>query len=207
MGLTGAGHVMLEFVLGPEANAVRLGSPLQLYNLTAIACWGLYLWRRSAREPGLATRWGFRVDNVVPALRRSLPIVFGLSLVMGCYAALCGRLALPATFWASALLYPLYGLAQQAALQGLVTRNLRTLIPQRCARVLLVATLFSLAHAPDGLLMGLTFAAGLIFTWLYETQPNLFVIGTAHGLLGALAYYWVLGQDPGAEILRVLGAT
>jgi hypothetical protein len=206
MLLTGAGHVIMELVLGLQAPAARLSSVLLLYNFAAGACWGIYLWRRLTREAGLAACWGFRTDNLLPALRRSVPVVLGLALPMGLYAAWRGQLLVPSTFWASALLYPFYGLAQQAALQVLVTRNLRRLIPRRLARMLVVAAAFSLAHAPDGPLMGLTFIAALALTWLYESEHNLFVVGTAHGLLGALAYYWVLGRDPGLEILSVLGA-
>ena len=53
--------------------------------------------------------------------------------------------------------------------------------------------------------MALTLVAGLAFTWIYETYGNLWAVGIVHGLLGALAYYAVLGQNPGAELLGILG--
>jgi membrane protease YdiL (CAAX protease family) len=52
--------------------------------------------------------------------------------------------------------------------------------------------------------MVLTFVAGLVFTWIYERHNNLWAIGIVHGILGAVAYYVVLGHDPGAEIIGLL---
>jgi membrane protease YdiL (CAAX protease family) len=65
------------------------------------------------------------------------------------------------------------------------------------------ATLFALAHTPNGPLMALTFLAGLGMTWVFERRRNLWAIGIVHGILGALAYYLVLGHDPGAELLNL----
>jgi hypothetical protein len=31
------------------------------------------------------------------------------------------------------------------------------------------------------------------------------VVGCVHGLLGALAFYILLGEDPGADMLKFLG--
>jgi len=44
----------------------------------------------------------------------------------------------------------------------------------------------------------------LFFTPIYRRFPNLWAVGLAHGLLGALAFYLVLGEDPGADILQHL---
>jgi membrane protease YdiL (CAAX protease family) len=55
-------------------------------------------------------------------------------------------------------------------------------------------------------LMALTFIAGLAFTWIFEKHRNLWAIGIVHGILGSVAYYLVIGQDPGAEILGWFGS-
>jgi len=115
-----------------------------------------------------------------------------------------GRLAIPITFWVALLLYPFYGLAQQFALQALIARNLRPVVRSQRLRILLAAALFSAAHFPNNVLMLLTLIAGLGFTWIYETHQNLWAVGMVHGLVGALAYYLVLGLDPGADIVAAV---
>jgi membrane protease YdiL (CAAX protease family) len=55
--------------------------------------------------------------------------------------------------------------------------------------------------------MLLTAPAGIVFTRIFEARPNLWAVGIAHGLLGALAYYIVMGVDPGAQMLSILQAS
>ena len=203
--LTGVLHVSVELAWGAGMETSHPGRPEQLYNLLAVGLWGVYALWRAVRTPGLAHRWGFRRDNFLPALRACLVFVIPAAAAMIVAASLTGRLALPPTFWVVLLLYPLYGIAQQFALQALITRNLRALVRPRAPRVVVVAALFGAAHVPDGPLIGLTLLTGLVFTWIYESHPNLWAVGIAHGLLGALAYYLVLGRDPAADLLRTVG--
>lgn len=200
--LTGFGHVTVELLWGGAKDGVALaGQPEQLYNLSAIILWGAYTVWRGIRTPGLFHAWGFRRDNLLPAFRCCLVLIGGAAAALALYGGLTSRWLLPRTFWIVLPLYPFYGIAQQFALQALITRNLRMLIPHRILRIVVVGVLFGAAHFPIQPLMILTFAAGLGFTWIYEEQPNLWVVGIAHGLLGALAYYLVLGLDPGAEMI------
>ena len=203
--LTGILHVVVELVWGgARGRAVTAGRPEQIYNLIVAGLWGGYVLWRATTAQGVARLWGFRWDNFSPALRLSLCFSLLAAVPLVVYGSLMGRLALPATFWVALSLYPLYGIAQQFALQALMTRNLRVLIGPQSLRVLLVATLFSAVHFPNRALMILALIAGLGFTWIYEKHPNLSAIGIAHGLLGALAYYLVLGLDPGAEIVAAV---
>ena len=48
--------------------------------------------------------------------------------------------------------------------------------------------------------------AGFVLTLVYQRYPNLWMVGTAHGILGSLTFYIVLGQDAGRELLELLGA-
>ena len=74
------------------------------------------------------------------------------------------------------------------------------------AAVAFVASvLFSAAHYPQLQLVALTFVAGFFFTLIYLRHPNLWAVGVAHGVLGSLAFYIVVGEDPGAAILDALG--
>ena len=45
------------------------------------------------------------------------------------------------------------------------------------------------------------FTLGLLFTPLYLHRQSLLPLGVAHGWLGVLAYYWLLGRDPWLELL------
>jgi hypothetical protein len=124
---------------------------------------------------------------------------------MAWYGGRAGHAPAGFTFWLVLLVYPVWGLAQQFALQALITRNLRPLVRPLPVRVSAASALFAAAHFPNLPLMGLVLIAGLVLTTVYEKSRNLWALGLVHGVLGAAAYYFVLGQDPGAAILRCLG--
>ena len=41
-----------------------------------------------------------------------------------------------------------------------------------------------------------TFGAGLFWSWLFARTPNVWALGLSHGILAALAYPLVLGNNP-----------
>jgi len=110
---------------------------------------------------------------------------------------------LPRTFWLTIALYPIWGIAQQFALQNLIANNLVGVIANRISIALLAALIFALSHYPRLELIALSLAAGFFFTLIYRKFPNLWAVGTAHGLLGSMALYIVLREDPGAEIVKI----
>lgn len=65
-----------------------------------------------------------------------------------CVGHLLRSMPPPRTFCLAVILYPVWGIAQQFALQNLLARNLRTLVRPRVVRALLTAALFGLAHMP-----------------------------------------------------------
>ena len=203
--LTGIGHVAIELGSAAAGNDVAwLVSPQYLFNIVAAAGWGTYLISRLVRISGTPAEWGLaRIANL-PAWRACglLAIVALVPLVV--YGFAHGRVPFPASFWLIVGLYPLWGLAQQFALQVLVTRNLRPLVPRLFFRILLAAAIFSAAHFPNTPLMLLTLAGGIAFSWIFERYGNLWAVGVTHGIIGAVAYYAVLGQDPGAQILGLV---
>jgi len=203
--LTGVGHVLTELLSdGLRGASETLDRPQHAFNLAVALAWGAYLLWRLIATKGAARAWGLTRCGFGLALRdASLLAAVGLVPLLA-YGWAQGRLPPPATLWLVMGLYPVWGLGQQFGLQALITRNLRALLPQAGARVPVAAVLFSVAHFPNFVLMGLTFAAGLGFTWVYERHRNLWALGIVHGVLGALAYYLVLGQDPGVEIMGML---
>lgn len=204
--LTGFLHGVVELMWdGRHGKTLWLLTPDQLYNLLASVLWSGYVLWRLATTPGIARAWGFRGDNFMNALGPSVLFVTCAAVLLLVYGKLTGRLVVPQTFWLALLLYPLYGIAQQFALQVLVAKNLRSLISTTWVRASVTGAIFSIAHFPNAPLMVLVAPVGLVFTLIYESRPNLWAVGLAHGLLGAMVYYMVLGLDPGAQILEILG--
>lgn len=205
MILTSLFHIVIELAWdGGKAGVSQAGGAARIYNLVAILVWGGYVLWRVVSIRGTAYAWGFRRDNFIAALRPCLFFSTSAAAILFMYGSLMGRNTFPPMFWIVLLLYPLYGLAQQFALQVLITKNLRDIVRSQLPRILLATSLFSAAHFPDYWLMGLTFPAGLVLTWIYERHPNLWAVGISHGLLGACAYYLVLGFDPGAEMVEAV---
>jgi len=93
-------------------------------------------------------------------------------------------------------LYPLHGLAQQFFFQGILNRRLTTLLGRPIPAAFATATAFALVHFGNPVLMALTFPAGLVWSLLYQRRPNLWMLGLSHGILAALAYPLVLGENP-----------
>jgi len=203
--LTGVGHVLLELVSdGMRGAADSLNRPQHMYNVCAVVLWGGYLAWRLMRSRDAARLWGLRAEGFLQTIRSAGLFIAAATGAMILFGAAQSRFPMPGTVWLAVAVYPVWGIAQQFALQALITGNLRELVPRRVFRVLAVAILFSVAHFPNGPLMALTFVAGVAFTWLYGKYKNIWAIGIVHGMLGALAYYLVLGQDPGAALIGAL---
>jgi hypothetical protein len=192
----GAGHVATELALSATAAT--------FYNVgISVAFLGYLVWRVRSTT-GVMRYWGFRSDNLREAALAQLPFLVAGVLALAAYGFATGSPGLPNTFWLALVLYPVWGIAQQFALQNLIANNVAGFVPRMPALALLAAVLFAVSHYPRLELVGLTFVAGFFFTWIYRKAPNLWVIGTAHGLLGSMAFYIVLREDPGAVILGFL---
>lgn len=112
------------------------------------------------------------------------------------YAALTGSRP-----WLSSMalllpIYPLYGLAQQAIFQGIIHRRLLLLLGKPWLCILLTSLAFALVHLGNSTLVALTFVAGFFWSWIYARHPNLWPLGISHGILAALTYPLVLGDNP-----------
>jgi len=139
----------------------------------------------SPREVGLGT------ENFLRALRLlAAPTLVACAL----FAAIgysTGSLHRTSHFWATVAWAPVWALIQQYASQAFVYRRVRFLLigdraaPEEQKRrtglaILVNAAIFSSAHAPNLSLMTLTFAGGLIWSWVYERAPNLPAIALSH---------------------------
>ncbi len=190
--LAGLTHILLEISVS-EAAALWFSAGV------ASAFIGYLLWR--ARDGAVVLRaWGMRGDNFSLALRAQLVFGVGGATSIVAYAATQGSISLPWDFWLVLALYPLWGAAQQFALQNLIARNVEELIRHPLALSGVAALLFAASHIPRWPLVVLTSVAGFFFTMIYRRVPNLWAVGIVHGILGSLAVYLISGEDPGAQL-------
>jgi membrane protease YdiL (CAAX protease family) len=84
--------------------------------------------------------------------------------------------------WAA---YLPWGLFQQYVLNGYFLNRLQAVFPGRAAPVV-AAALFSGAHVPNWLLMGVAFLAGYCCTLIYQKHKNLYFLGIAHATIGVV---------------------
>ena len=195
--LAGIGHIVIELVFNWEAGSV--------YNVAvSLSFLGYIIWR-IRRTPGVMRIWGFRADNLAEAFIAQFKFVAVGVVALGIFAVFLSPHGLPVTFWLTLALYPIWGIAQQFALQNFIARNVAGFIKAPLMLAFVAAILFAISHYPRLELVGLTLVAGTIFTMIYRRHPNIWAVGTAHGLLGSMAYYIVLGEDPGEMILGLIG--
>jgi membrane protease YdiL (CAAX protease family) len=195
VGLAGLLHVVTELAFAePVARA---------YNVVATLGFLVYLVLRARGTPGIARLWGMRRDNFVSALRAQSGFALVAAAAIVVYGLARGGLALPRSFWTTLALYPVWGIAQQFALQNLVARNLAGRFRSTWQLAAVSAAVFSAAHFPRMDLMTLALVAGFFFTWTYRRRPNVWAVGIVHGLLGSLAIYVLLGEDPGGTLTEM----
>ncbi len=133
----------------------------------------------SAREIGLT------LHNWWPAARNAAGVVaFGIALPLG-WGIAHGTLHFdPAPRWLASLpFHMIWGTAQQYGLVCFFYRRLHEGFGGPRAATLGAATIFAICHLPNPFLVGVTFAAGLVSCTLYRREPNVFVLGVAHGLI------------------------
>ncbi len=96
----------------------------------------------------------------------------------------------PRTAAAGFLIYCIWGLFQQFLLNGFLLNRLMEISGGGPTRPLLmvVASVFSILHAPNWFLMAVTLPGGYFSGLLYLRHRNLLTLGLAHALLGCLLY-------------------
>jgi len=195
----GAIHVTAEVFFSEDTS--RVCNAIISMIFVAYVVW------RIRTSPGVVRTWGMRTDNFAPAIAAHLGFAAIGALALFGLAFNTGSVEIPTSFWVTVALYPIYGVIQQFALQNFIARNLRMTLSGSVSVAATAAILFGLSHFPRLELVALTFVAGFFFTLIYQRFSNLWAVGLAHGLMAALAMYLVLGEDPGAEILKIVGAS
>jgi len=148
---------------------------------------------------------GFRFDNVLRSGREVLPVsLIALAVIVGLSLGSGHGLDLGARFRESLWNYPLWGLAQQWALQGFVHRRLCDAWHRRRLAAVASSLLFGALHFPNPVLLVFTVVGGLAWCLLYQRHQNLFTLALSHGWLAAVALVslppaWVHGLRVGPE--------
>lgn len=159
----------------------------------ALVGFGWHLHRR--RGDGLADL-GFTTRQLGRASRETAAFTLIAALGILAYAALTGSRIWKPSMAILLPLYPVYGLVQQAVFQGIVYRRIAVLTRAPWLALSATCTIFALVHTGNSALVALTWAAGLGWCWIYSRHGNLWPLGVSHGLLAALAYPIVLGDNP-----------
>jgi len=157
-------------------------------SVPALLTGGYSMWLRGERLADLGLTWAhaWKATHLL-----ALPTSLACALFLG-IGWWTESLHLYDQFGRALFLLPISGIAQQTILQGVLHRRLREVLTpatnaptprRRWMAIGLTAVLFSLLHAPNLSLMGLTLVGGLIWSWVYDRAPNLLLLGISHGIV------------------------
>lgn len=147
------------------------------------------------RDQEVRADWGTRCTGFGACLIATMPLfAIGLSVCMAIGWRL-GHLAADWHLLLTLLLYPVWGIAQQFLVLALFAHNLDRLGLSRPAVLAIAAAGFAAVHVPNWPQVAATLVLGAWCTTLFFRHRNLWPLGVAHGVLGALFYRWVLGVD------------
>jgi membrane protease YdiL (CAAX protease family) len=163
--------------------------------IPAIILCGLSLcWDYRADKRVLKT-YGIRTDNLKEATRWSAAVFGPMAIVILAIFPFTDNPKPPSYFYFTIFLYPVWGLAQQFMFQSFFhTRLLKLgLAPWS---IFICALVFTFVHWNSEKLLIFALIGGLFFSYSFYRYPNILPLGIAHGILGAMVYYLLLGKDP-----------
>jgi hypothetical protein len=174
--------------------------------ICTLAAWTTYA---VSRPRTIRTYWGFRTDNLVAVLRLLAPLAIIAVASFIAVGFVRNTLNITWHILPIMLFYPVWGTIQQFLCVGLVTGNLQDMSKplNGLHNMLITASLFSIMHYPDTMLMTGTFVLALVYSLVYQKQRSIYALGLFHGWLGSLFYYSVVGRDPFLELLERFGTS
>ena len=125
--------------------------------------------------------WGLTPKALLPALRvAALFTVAAVLVLLGAGMALGTLHDRGASLRDLAVLIP-WGTAQQWVLQTVVLHEARGLTSPKKS-IVVAAALFAVVHAPNPLLMTMTFAGALGWCAIFARHPNILPLGVSHAI-------------------------
>lgn len=125
--------------------------------------------------------WGLSPKALLPAARAAaLFTTAAVSVVLGIGVVLGTIHHQGASLRELAFLIP-WGTAQQWVLQTVVLREVRGLTSRKKS-VIVASALFAVVHAPNPLLMTMTFAGALGWCAIFARYPNILPLGVSHAI-------------------------
>jgi hypothetical protein len=125
--------------------------------------------------------WGLSPKALLPATRAAAFFTLaGVLVVLGIGRALGTLHHQGASLRELAVLIP-WGTAQQWVLQTVVLREARR-VTSRNKSIIVASALFAVVHAPNPLLMIMTFAGAFGWCAIYARHPNILPLGVSHAI-------------------------
>ncbi len=135
---------------------------------------------------------GWRGDNLRPATRQAA-IAFGLLALAVCIAGLflgaLHRLPTHLLSFRRFGSYLAFCLLQQVALQSYLTNRLLTALPNGWKACLVAGAIFGALHWPNPVLVPITFAGGVVMSWLFARERNVLPLALGQAILGSLIWW------------------
>ncbi|UCC48427.1 MAG: CPBP family intramembrane metalloprotease [Gemmatimonadota bacterium] len=133
---------------------------------------------------------GLRLDNFWTSAREvGIATLIGVIAIVGVGLLTGGGPNFPRGVVRSFLLYPVWGLAQQYAMQSFTYRRVREGSGRPVMAAAITALLFASAHWPNLSLTLMTLVGGYVWCRLFERHPNLITLALSHGWLAVLLRY------------------
>ena len=147
----------------------------------------MFFSHRARRE--LPRDLGWRMDNflkslILLVLPMLIATLFLILIGWWCESLRIGEIRFNWSLLGTFLSMFIWGLIQQYPLQGFINRRAQLIWgPEAWLTTLVTAGIFALLHLPNLWLMAATFSGAVLWSQVYQREPNLFAVALSHSLM------------------------